>query len=142
MVVKQVRWERPGEGWLKLNTDGAANDLLNSIGAGGVVRDDRGNWVVGFFRKIGKTNNFAVEIWALHDGLYLCNQMNLASIIVELDSKALVDALNNPSYANSMISPLFDDCRLLASNIPCLCFRHIYHKANMCVDRLAKIGLQ
>lgn len=32
VVVKQVRWERPGEGWLKLNTDGAANDLLNSGG--------------------------------------------------------------------------------------------------------------
>lgn len=32
VVVKQVKWERPGEGWLKLNTDGAANDLLNSGG--------------------------------------------------------------------------------------------------------------
>lgn len=75
-------------------------------------------------RKIGKTNSFAAETWALRDGLFLCNQMNLTSIIVELDSKALVDALNNPSYANSVISPLFDDCKLLASNIPRL-FIHI-----------------
>jgi len=68
--------------------------------------------------------------------------MNLSGVIIELDSKALVDALNNPCYENSVISLLFNDCRHLASRIPCLCFRHIYCEANMCADRLAKIGFQ
>ena len=61
LVIKQVRWERPGEGWLKLNTDGVANAMMNSAGAGGVVRDDRGTWVVRFSRRIGNTNSFAAE---------------------------------------------------------------------------------
>ena len=73
--------------------------------------------------------------------LLLCNQMNLNGVIIELDSKALVDAIINPCYANSVISPLFDDCKILASRIPRLCFRHIYREANMCADRLAKLGL-
>ncbi|KAK9993890.1 hypothetical protein SO802_023593 [Lithocarpus litseifolius] len=113
LVIKQVRWERPGEGWLKLNMDGAVNDTLNSAGAGGVLRDDKGNRV-----------------------------MNLNAFIIELDAKALVDALNNPSYANSVMFPLVDDCRHLASKIPRLCIRHIYPEANKCADRLAKLGLQ
>ena len=37
--------------------------------------------------------------------------MNLPAVIVELDAKALVDGLGNPAYANSIIFPLFDDCR-------------------------------
>lgn len=141
LVIKQVRWERPGEGWLKLNMDGAASDSLKSAGAGDVVRDDRGNWVVGFSRKIGKSNSFEAEIWGLCDGLLLCNQMNFNAIIIVLDAKALVDAFNNPGCANSMISPLFEDCRHLASRIPRLCIKHIYRKANKCADRLAKLGL-
>lgn len=98
MMLKQVRWERPDDGRMKLNTDGAASVSLGLAGAGGVIIDDRGNWVVGFSRKIGKTNSFVAEIWALRDGLFLCNQMNLSALIIELDAKALVDALNNPSY--------------------------------------------
>ena len=141
LVIKQVRWERPGEGWLKLNTNGAANAMMNSAGAGGVVRGDKGNWVVGFSRRNGNTNSFAAEAWGLRDGLLLCNQMNLNDIIIELDLKALVDAINNPSYANYIAAPLVDDCRHLASRFSRLCFRHIYHEANMCVDSLAKLGL-
>ena len=44
--------------------------------------------------------------------------MNLQSVIVELDARALVDALNNPAYANTILSPLFDDCKQLVTRIP------------------------
>lgn len=67
--------------------------------------------------------------------------MNFNAIIIELDAKALVDAFNNPDYANSVISPFFEDCRHLASRIPRLCIKHIYREANKCADRLAKLGL-
>ena len=39
----------------------------------------------------------------------LIHQMKLPAIIIELAAKALVDALKNPRYGNSIISPLFDD---------------------------------
>ena len=35
----------------------------------------------------------------------------MTALIVELDAKALVVALTNPSYSNSVVSGLFDDCR-------------------------------
>ena len=67
--------------------------------------------------------------------------MNIDAIIIELDAKALVDALNKPSHARSVVSHLFEDYRQLANRIPCLHIRHIYRKANKCADRLAKLGL-
>ena len=60
--------------------------------------------------------------------------------MVELDAKALVDSLNNHSYANSIISSQFDDWRQLAAQIPQLRIKHIYREANSCVDHLASLG--
>ena len=60
--------------------------------------------------------------------------------MVELDAKALVDALKNPSYATTIVSLLFDDCRHLAAQIPHLNIKHIYREANRCADHLANLG--
>ena len=38
-----VRWERPGQGKLKLNTDGSAQGNFGLAGGGGILRDDQGN---------------------------------------------------------------------------------------------------
>ena len=141
MTIKQVRLEKPSAGWMKLNTDRASNNVLGAAGEGGLIRDDKGNWVRGFSRKLGKVNSFMAEIWALRDGLLLCHQLKLDVVIIELDAKALVDALNNPMYANSVISPLFDDCRVLMARLPRFCIRHIYREANKCVNWLANISI-
>ena len=124
----------------KLNTYGSFDDLFGNAGGGGLIRDEQEQWVAGFTRKIGKTNSFMAEAWTLQDGLVLCNQMKVSKVIVESDAKAVVDALNNRGSHNSAISPLFNDCRQLASNIPQVVFRHIYRKANFCADRLANLG--
>ena len=140
MAIRQVRWEKPSPGWVKLNIDGSANTYLEAARGGGLIRDDQANWIMGYSRKIGKTNSFLAETWALHDGLLLCNQLNLNAAMVELDAKALIDALKNPSYASTIVSSLFDDCRRLAAQIPHLSIKHIYREAIRCVDHLANLG--
>lgn len=32
MIIKQVQWEKPIAGWMKLNTDGSSNDSLSTAG--------------------------------------------------------------------------------------------------------------
>ena len=61
-VIKIIRWERPPKGVAKLNTDGALYTHSGSAGCGGVVRDDKGEWMAGFSRRIGATNNFMAEL--------------------------------------------------------------------------------
>ena len=63
------------------------------------------------------------------------------AVIIELDAKALVDALNNPLYSNSVISPLFEDYKQLATQILYVSIKHSYREGNRCVDRLAGLGL-
>ena len=54
-----------------------------------------------------------------------------------MNASALVTALNNLVYANTILSPLFDDYTQLVARIPQCHIRHIY----MCADKLARIGL-
>ena len=80
-----------------------------------MIRDEMGNWMVGFSRKIGVTSSFEVELWALRDGLSICVERSSPAIEVELDAKAIIDILVQPIQSNSLVSPLLDDCRQLAS---------------------------
>ena len=47
-VLKGIWWERPPQGWMKLNIDGSAKGNPDLVGCGGVIRDDSGQWIVGF----------------------------------------------------------------------------------------------
>ena len=61
-VVVACHWEKPPEGWIKLNTDGCAAGSMGLAGCGGVVRDSYGEWISRFSRHIGITNSFVAEL--------------------------------------------------------------------------------
>ena len=138
--MMRIRWEKPIQGWWKLNTDGSYCGNTSLANCGGVVRDDAGRWVIGFSRSIDMTNSFAIELWGLREGLLLCSNLNITSLEIELDAKSIVDALGNPSHVNNIISPLLDDCRLLISRILQVCIKHCFRQANRCADSLARMS--
>ena len=114
-VIKRICWERPPQGQMKLNMDGLSNGDTGLAVCEGVIRDDRGRQITSFSRRIGFINSFEVELWGLREGLMLCCNLNISCLVIELDAKAIVDVLGNSSYVNNIISPILDDCRLLAS---------------------------
>ena len=110
-VLRRIRWERPKQGWKKLNTDGSCSELHDLVSYGGVVRNDDGQWVVGFSKRIGVTSSFAIELWGIREGLKLCCNLNIHCLEIEMDAKSIVDVLRNVDYVNNIISPILDDCR-------------------------------
>lgn len=75
-----------------------------------MISDEMGDWMVGFSRRIGVTSSFKAELWALRYRLNICVNRSCLSIKVELDAKAIIDILVNPTQSNSLVSPLLDDC--------------------------------
>ncbi|GKU94254.1 hypothetical protein SLEP1_g7776 [Rubroshorea leprosula] len=71
LSVVLVSWNPPPAGFIKLNTDGSANANPGEAGAGGVFRDELGNWLLGFYRNVGFTSSLSAELWALREGLKL-----------------------------------------------------------------------
>ena len=49
----QVKWTKPPVGWLKLNMDGFAVGNPGIAGDGGLIRNENGDWIMGFARSLG-----------------------------------------------------------------------------------------
>lgn len=62
-------------GWHKLNTNGASLGNPGKVEGGGIIKDNQGKWVKGFFRLIGFTTSIISELWELRDGLSLAIQL-------------------------------------------------------------------
>ena len=140
-LIQWIRWERPLGGWRKLNTDGSVIKSSSMAGCGGVVRDEENSWIAGFTRRIGVTTNFEAELWGFKDGLMLCSNLDISSLMVEIDAKAIVDSLQNADYVNNGISPILDDCRLLMTRFSRLRVKHCHREANKVADSLARIEI-
>ena len=126
---------------MKLDTDGSFIGNPGMAGCGGVIRDDRGCWIAGFSKRIGITNSLVAELWGLRDGFMLCCSLNISSLVVELDAKAIVHVLGNPSYVNNIVSPILDNCRLLVSRIQQILIKHCFRQVNRCADSLVRMSI-
>ncbi|GKV53477.1 hypothetical protein SLEP1_g59999 [Rubroshorea leprosula] len=129
-----VGWNPPPPGVVKLNTDGSAVTNPGNAGAGGIFRDDLGNWLLGFYRNIGYTSSLSAELWALRDGLKLAVDKGFSQLIVETDSmvaKTLIDSAHSDSHS---LGVLIDDCRAMMSQVPSIQFRHVFREANNVAD--------
>ena len=133
-ITRCIWWERPKQGWKKLNTDGTCMGLHGLAGCGGLVRNGNGHWVVSFSKRIGVTSSFAVELWGLREGLQLCCNLNISCLEVEMDVKSIVDVVGNPNYANNIISPILDDCRILITKFHQIHIKHCFRQANQCAE--------
>ena len=71
----------------------------------------------------------------------LCYRLNISSPVVELDAKAIVDVLGNPSYVNNIVTPILDDCKQLVPRFQHIQFKHYFHQANRCANSLARLSL-
>ena len=139
-VVKRIRWEKPEVGQFRLNSDGSSLGNLGLAGSGGLIRNGDGDWVCGYAKKIGITTSFVAELQGLRDGILQCLKLHLPTIKIEIDVKSIVDLLNNPRAAESVVSTLVDDCRYLISQLPWVRVKHYFREANRCADVLARLG--
>ena len=47
-----MRWESPPDGWVLMNTDGAAKGNPGPAACGGILRNGRGEWIGGFIESL------------------------------------------------------------------------------------------
>ena len=109
-------------------------------GGGGLIRNDKGEWVKGFAHAIRTTTSVAAELWALRDGIRLCIALKLTAVVIELDSKLVVDLLKKESHNPNANDVLVANCRNSLRIIPIVRIQHCYREGNKCVDALARQG--
>lgn len=55
-------------------------------------------------RNMGSTASLLADLWALKDGLTLCNSLNLEAVEIELDAKFIVDLVSSTKITIRIIS--------------------------------------
>ncbi|GLT74509.1 hypothetical protein SLA2020_463010, partial [Shorea laevis] len=135
-----VGWKPPPAGFVKLNTDGSALKNPGIAGAGGVFRDDLGNWLCGFSRYVGITTSLSAELWAIRDGLRIAIHRGFSKLLVETDSKVATILLDTNCHKFHSLGTLISDCRAMLNQFHEIHILHEYREANGVADCLAKIG--
>ncbi|PNX90713.1 ribonuclease H, partial [Trifolium pratense] len=95
-----IGWKRPQGGWVELNCDEAYKESLDLVGCGGLIRDCDGQWRIGYTQKIGTCDALHAEMWGMHEGLKIVRRQSFSHLIVESDSKLLVDMVTNNCKIN------------------------------------------
>ena len=93
---------------MKCNVDGCSKRNPGIESVGGMIRDCRGNIILGYYKKLGiKSNNYA-EKMAMCYGIVILQTYEVENIVMEGDSKLIRDILQKktkcPWNQKSLIS--------------------------------------
>lgn len=91
-VSRELGWEKPSPGWIKVNTDGSVCGNPEVVSYGRVLRNEDGQWVGGFGANSG-------VIAITHVGSNEC-------VRIETDSRVVVELLGH----GQLQYHLFDSC--------------------------------
>ncbi|KAK6912588.1 Ribonuclease H domain [Dillenia turbinata] len=90
---KWVSWIPPYVGFIKLNTDGSVNRASSLAAIGGILRNDKREWLFGFSMNVGSSSVFAAKLWGVWERLKLSTKHNLYGTKLEVDSSIVVQVL-------------------------------------------------
>ncbi|XP_062013929.1 uncharacterized protein LOC133730329 [Rosa rugosa] len=135
-------WTRPPEGFYKLNVDGTRIASSGMIGAGGVIRDHIGNWIIGFQINLGIGAILDAEAWGLYYGLKIARNLLISNLEIESDSAILINPLQRSDLSLHPLGSLIDGCHRFLSTLDNSRISHIFRECNMTADALATMSIE
>lgn len=133
-------WSCPIAGKLKLNTNGSSKGDLGQAGYGGLLRDEAGTWLWGFYGYLGSCTSLEAELWGIYRGLTIIMQKDLANIQIETDSTQAMELIRDGPTANSPFRALIEDAHFLLRRCQCS-IEAIPREANTSADAMANLGV-
>ncbi|XP_048425065.1 uncharacterized protein LOC125470269 [Pyrus x bretschneideri] len=86
-----IRWQLPRDNFFKSNFDSSVRNFVAATGF--ILRNDWGEPVMAGARSLGEVTINVVECIALRDALWMVKSRGLKKIMVEGDSKLVVDVV-------------------------------------------------
>ncbi|KAH0639641.1 hypothetical protein KY285_036227 [Solanum tuberosum] len=137
--IIQVKWVPPGHGSFKLNTDGVVKDNPGDGCLWGVIRNHKGDWIIGLISKEANTTPFLVELNALRQGLAMASSNNLVPLEINLDSQEVVTMFHEET---ALYKKLIYECGSLMEKLNAAPPIHVYREQNRVANLISKEGLK
>lgn len=125
---------------MKLNSDGSVHRGEQTASAAGVIRNDQGQWLLGYGCNLGACTVPEAELWGLFQGLQLAWVAGFRRLEAEVDSQLLISLLHKELATTHPLHSLVSACQGFLSRDWHVQFRHIYREANRVADSLADLA--
>ncbi|KAG8493011.1 hypothetical protein CXB51_012640 [Gossypium anomalum] len=79
--------------WVFLNTDGSVNYENMFAAAGGLLRDQKGAWIVGYTRYLGICEVIVSELWGILHGLQIALDRGFRKVTIRTDNLEVVNLI-------------------------------------------------
>ncbi|KAL6227690.1 hypothetical protein ACLB2K_001647 [Fragaria x ananassa] len=107
---------------------------------GTIIRNSEGVPIITSSKNIGKASVPTTEATTLRDSILIAKNKGLTRIIVEGDSKIIIDAVNGKISTPWRLQQIIEDIKNLAQEFQEISFNHIYREANFAADATASLG--
>ncbi|CAA0835623.1 Polynucleotidyl transferase- ribonuclease H-like superfamily protein [Striga hermonthica] len=111
--VRNIAWTKPDEGFVKINTDGASRGNPGVAAAGGLIRDNAGQWLVGFMAHLGICSNTVAKLQAIRYLLELAWRYGYRRVVCEVDARLVLDFVATAETDIHPCGRLIEDIREL-----------------------------
>ncbi|PKI42247.1 hypothetical protein CRG98_037363 [Punica granatum] len=133
-----IHWVKPLEDFMKLNTDGDVRGSQGVTGAGGILRNSSGGWIIGFMQSLGVSTVTVAELWGVLTGLELAWNARCRRLIIEMDSMVVLTLVLRQDSCSPCFQPLQRSIRNLLQRDWEVHIQHTYWEGNPCADWLSK----
>ncbi|KAJ1385496.1 Ribonuclease H domain [Sesbania bispinosa] len=133
-------WHCPSEGEVALNVDGSSLGNPCLAGFGGLVRDHKGEWILGFMGGVGMSDILQVELLAILHGLRLVWNCGYRRVRCFTDSMLALKLIKNTTSLLHQYAPIIVDIKHWMAQDWSLSIVHILREGNQCANHLAKLG--
>lgn len=138
-AAAQRRWVKPNSGFVKCNVDASVFRDPAGMSFGGIVRGTNGEFIAAIQDAfVGNFPPLIAEAVGLREVLSWIKERGFASVIIESDSKLLVDAIRSDGEDFTYFGTLVDDCKALLRAISRCSIHFVFRSANCVADSLAK----
>lgn len=137
-----VRWKTPESGYVKLNFDGSSKLESGNASIGGLVRNHKAEFLLGYAEPIGKNNCFMAECTALKRGLEIVLENGWCNVWLEGDSMSLVKVLLSRKRSTKSMQHMrvVRDIKSMIPELKGCIVSHIYREGNRAADKFASLG--
>ncbi|KAA3482563.1 LINE-type retrotransposon LIb DNA [Gossypium australe] len=140
-IQQSLRLTNNSDGnWVYLSTNGAVSSNTRDAAVGGVARDHKGNWLMGFNRFLGTCSPFEAELWGIMDGILILLNKGYRRIVIVTDNLEAAQNLTTLRPEESGIAILRRTQRIIQSEGEWK-IKHVSRNMNMVTDCLAKLSL-
>lgn len=133
----RLRWRASVAYQVTLNIDGSVKTGLNRAGMGGVMRNNRGEWIEGFMRGTSYKDPSWVEAEAIVEGLRWAWQRGVRDIEIQTGAKNVIQWIQDVLTGRGPVWDYINTIKGLITKDWRISFQVIYREQNNVADSLA-----